>query len=138
MSFGWTKGGGCAPVPYEGGGLLHRLLSGIGAEGDCDFARVDPFYSVDFPDAELDVPSGLDDFVRVHGELFPRERKGLKQFAQECLNIRQEVRRASELATPFSVAANPARFSTLLRYRRATLGHVLDAHLESSRAKARS
>jgi len=128
--------GGCAPVPYEGGGLLDRLISGVGVEGQCDFARVDPFYSVGFPDAAFDVPSGLDEFVRAHADVFPEESKGLKQFAQECLNIRQEVRRASELATPFSVVANPGRFSTLLRYRRATLGHVLDAHLDSPRAKA--
>ena len=128
--------GGCAPVPYEGGGLLHRLLSSVGAVEDCDFVRVDPFYSVGFPDAALEVPSGLDDFIRVHAEAFPEERKGLKQFAQECLNIRQEVAKASELATPFSLARDADRFPTLLRYRRATLGHVLDAHLDSSRAKA--
>ncbi len=128
--------GGCAPVSFEGGGLLHRVLSSVGADRECDFARVDPFYSVGFPDATLDVSTGLDEFVRVHAELVPDERKGLKQFAQECLNIRQEVYRASELAASFSVGADSGRFPTLLHYRRATLGHALDAHLDSPRAKA--
>ena len=89
----------CAPVPYEGGGLLDRLISGVGVEGQCDFARVDPFYSVGFPDAAFDVPPGLDEFVRAHADVSPEERKGLKQCAQDCPNIRQEVRRESARAS---------------------------------------
>ena len=54
----------------------------------------------------------------------------------ECLAIRDEARRAAELASPFDVMRAPGRFPTLLRYRRATLARVMDEHLDDPRAKA--
>ena len=128
--------GGCAPVPYEGGGLLHRVLSAAGALSRCEFVRVDPCWAAAFPDADFEAPCDLEEFVSVHEEAFPSDRKGLREFVQECLSIRQEVSRAAELETPFDVMRCPSRFPTLLRYRRATLAKVLDHHVEAPRLKA--
>lgn len=128
--------GGCDPVPYEGGGLLHQVLSSVGVRERCDFARVDPCYAAVYPDASFEAPAELDEFVRRHAELFPNERKGLNQFVQECLNIRREVRAAGELATTASAMRAATRFPTLLKYRRATLQRVLDAHIESPRLQS--
>jgi prolycopene isomerase len=33
---------GCEPVPFEGGGVLHDLLSDLGVRDRCEFVRVDP------------------------------------------------------------------------------------------------
>src|SRR3990172_9132530 len=41
--------GGCEPVPFEEGGLLHRVLVELGVRDRCDFARVDPCYRVEWP-----------------------------------------------------------------------------------------
>jgi prolycopene isomerase len=127
--------GACEPVAFEGGGLLHRVLTALGVRDRLDFERIDPLYSAFYPGRALQAPCGLDEFVRVHSS-GPDERKGLRQVLSECLNIRQETRRAAELASPFDVMNRPDAFPTLLRYRRATLGDVLDAHLDSPETKA--
>jgi prolycopene isomerase len=128
--------GGCEPVAFEGGGLIHQLLTAVGTRDRCRFARLDPCYTAVYPDATVQAPCDLDEFVAAHVEEHPREQKGLRQLLQECLNIRQETRRAAELQSTFDVMRTPDRFPTLLRYRRATLAEILDEHLDSPRLKA--
>src|SRR5262245_14079697 len=41
--------GGCEPTPYEGGGLVHRLLSALGLSDRLAFRRIDPFYEAVYP-----------------------------------------------------------------------------------------
>jgi prolycopene isomerase len=128
--------GGCRPVPYEGGAIVHQLLQGLGIEDRCHFEPIDPVYAAVYPDLVLHAAPDFEDFVRGLAREFPGEEKGLRQLAQECLNLRRETHRAAELGGPYEVMRAPARFPTLLRYRRATLADALDAHLESPRAKA--
>src|SRR5206468_6425705 len=78
----------------------------------------------------------LDGFVDAHAEEFPSEEKGLRQLVQECLNVRQETRRAADSRVAFDVSQIHRRFLTLLRYRRATLADVLEDHIESPRLRA--
>lgn len=128
--------GGCEPVAFEGGGLVHRLLSSVGVLSQCRFERIDPSYAAVYPDARVEAPSDLEEFVRVHTAACPAEAKGLRQVLQECLNVRQETRRAESLQDPLDLMKTPGRFPTLLRYHRATLADVLDDHLDSPRLKA--
>ena len=128
--------GGCEPTAFEGGGLLHRVLRAVGARDELDFVRIDPLYTAVYPGFELRARAGLDEFIASHAAAFPLERKGLEDLVSECLAIRDEARRATELASPFDVMREPGHFPTLLRYRRATLGRVMDEHLDDPRAKA--
>lgn len=122
--------GGCEPVAFEGGGLVDRLLRLLGVRDRLDFVRIDPCYQAIYPGRSLRVPCDLEEFVRVHARGRAAEAKGLRQFLNECLNIRQEMLRAAELESPFDLMRSPDRFPTLLRYRRATLAAVLEEHLE--------
>lgn len=128
--------GGCEPSAYEGGGLIHQLLRELGVRDRVDFERIDPCYAAVYPGCVLHAPSDLEDFIRAHADAFPGEAKGVERIVHECLNIRQETRRAAELTSPTDVVRKPDRFPTLLRYRRATLAAVLDNHIESPRLKA--
>ena len=38
--------GSCEPVTFEGGGLIHNLLTQLGVRDECDFARIDPAYEI--------------------------------------------------------------------------------------------
>lgn len=127
--------GGCEAVPFEEGGTLHRLLSGLGVRERCDFVRVDPCYRVEWPGLTLDAPCSLEPFIDAHVELFPAEEKGIRGFVQDCLAVRAEASRAAEdLARgPLS---RPERFPLLLRYRRATLGRVLEEQIGDPAARA--
>ena len=128
--------GGCEPVAYEGGGLIHRLLSALGVRDELRFERIDPCYEAVYPGLSLRVPCDLEGFVDAHAEEFPAEEKGLRQLVQECLNIRQETLRAGDSPGTFDVGELQRRFPTLLRYRRATLARVLEEHIESPRLRA--
>jgi prolycopene isomerase len=128
--------GGCEPVPFESGGLVHQLLTRLGLRDRLDFARIDPAYAAVYPGIELRAPPDLDEFVRAHTNAFPDEAKGIQKIVQECLNIRQETRRAADLGASMDVAGAGDRFPTLLRYRRATLAEVLDDHIDSLPLKA--
>jgi phytoene desaturase len=128
--------GGCEPSAYEGGSLIHQLLRELEVRDRVDFQRIDPCYAAVYPGTVLHAPSDLDDFIRVHSNAFPDEAKGIERIIHECLNIRQETRRAAELTSPTDVVRNPDRFPTLLRYRRATLAAVLDDHIGSPKLKA--
>ncbi len=128
--------GGCRPATYEGGGLLHQLLSVLGLRERLDFAAVDPFYTALHPGSSFAAPADLDEYQRVLVDRLPEEAKGLRQLLHECLAIRHETRRAAELASPVDVLRCGDRFPTLLRYRRATLEDVFSAHLESREARA--
>jgi len=128
--------GGCEPVAYEGGGLVHQLLEALGVRDRVEFERVDPCYEAVFPGLSLRVPCDLEGFVDAHAEEFPSEEKGLRQLVQECLHVRQETRRAADTPHAFDVSQVASRFPTLLRYRRATLAHVLEEHIESPRLRS--
>ena len=126
---------GCEPVPFEGGGVLHDLLSELGVRDRCDFVRVDPCYRVEWPGTTLDAPCDLDRFAEAHAERFPNEAKGIRGFLEDCLQIRGEASRAEEQAGAGPLA-RPERYPLLLRYRRATLAQVLEARVEDPAARA--
>jgi phytoene dehydrogenase-like protein len=125
---------GCEPVPFEGGGVLHDLLSDLGVRDRCDFARVDPCYRVEWPGLVLDAPCELERFAEAHAERFPGAGKGIRGFLEDCLTIRGEASRAEEQAGVG--LRRPERFPLLLRYRRATLAQVLEARVEDPSARA--
>jgi prolycopene isomerase len=128
--------GGCERGSFEGSGMIHELLSALEVRDHCQFERIDPCYAAVYPDFAVRAPCDLDEFVNAHADKFPGEKKGLRQFLQECLGVRQETRRAAELTSPYDVMKSPDRFPTLLRYRKATHSQVLDANIESPRLKS--
>jgi phytoene desaturase len=128
--------GGCEPSSFEGGGLIHNLLTELGVRDQCRFERIDPCYAAVFPEMVARAPSDLDAFIERFSDAYPTNAKGLHEFMQECLNVRNEIRRAANLGTPFGAIQTPDRFPTLIRYRKATLGEVLDDHIDSPGLRA--
>ncbi len=128
--------GGCEPSAFEGGGLIHNLLTELGVRDRCEFERIDPCYAASFPGMQMTAPGNLDEFIETYSDEYPSNAKGLREFMQECLNIRNEIRRATDLDAPFNTIRTPDRFPTLIRYRRATLAAVLDDHIDSPALRA--
>src|SRR5207244_2531685 len=73
-------------------------------------------------------------FAEAHAERFPNAAKGIRGFLEDCLTIRGEASRAEEQAGAGPLA-RPERYPLLLRYRRATLAQVLEAHVEHPAAR---
>jgi phytoene desaturase len=128
--------GGCEPTAFEGGGLIHNLLTELGVRDRCHFERIDPCYASAFPEMTVNVPGGLDAFIEAFSDEYPSNAKGLREFMQECLNVRNEIRRTTDLDTPFNTIQTPDRFPTLIRYRRATLAEVLDDYIDAPALRA--
>jgi phytoene dehydrogenase-like protein len=128
--------GGCEPDGFGGGGLIDSLLTSLGVRDQCEFARIDPCYTAVYPGSVVNVPCSIEGFVRSHTEDGHAESKALRQLLQECLDVREETKRASQLPSPFGAVTDARRFPTLVRYRRATLAQVLDTQLESLELKA--
>jgi len=128
--------GGCEPSPFEEGSILHRLLCALGVRDRCGFVPVDPCYRVEWPGLALDAPCGPERFVEAHAEQFPAEEKGIRGFVEDCLAIRGEASRAEEYTGGGGPLARPGRFPLLLRYRRATLGQVLEEQVGDPVARA--
>ncbi len=137
--------GGCeseAPIDASAGslaeqpGLLERVLRVAGHGSSGGFTRVDPCYAVSFPEFRLAAPLGAESFLEAHARVFPGEEPNLRAFLAECAAVREESDRSSELRSVFDVMNAPDQFPSLLRYRRATLGEVLDAYFEDPGLKA--
>ncbi len=128
--------GGCEPVPFGERGLIDRLLVALGVRNRCEFLRVDPCYAAHYDDFSLRAPLGIDEFVRAHVEAFPHQTKGLQDFVQTCLALRDESARVSGANTAVTGQRVAERFPTLFRYRRATLADVLEVTVPDRRLRA--
>ena len=118
----------------DDGQMVDTWLNALGVRDRVEFISVEHFYSVRFPDFTLNVPFGVDEFVEAHAEHFPHEAAGIRSFMDICTQIRDE--RDVYVSTASSGGELDAeRFSTLLRYRSATVGDVLDATISDPRVR---
>ncbi|HVP31519.1 MAG TPA: NAD(P)/FAD-dependent oxidoreductase [Myxococcota bacterium] len=123
--------GGCGP-----GGLVDRVLRGLGVRGACDFARVDPFYTSSFPGLALRVPGGVEEFVEAHAEGFPTEEKRIRELLQICLDVWQDAEHAPDVDLGTDLPSFRRRHPSLVRFHRATLDAVLRTQVRDPRLAA--
>lgn len=126
---------GCEPTGPLGPGLIDAVLRQTGVRECCEFLRVDPFYTVRFPDFRLDVPAGREAFIEAHARHFPQDAPGLRRLLDLCHVISRQL-----LDFPVSPRLRdwlllPRRFPEVFRYRNATLGQVIDRHISDPRMK---
>jgi prolycopene isomerase len=127
---------GCGPAGPSGQGLIDSALSQLGVRDQCEFIAADPFYRVQFPDLQMDVPTGSDAFLEVYQQVFPEDTKGLGELVSLCSQIYQEFIRFPMVPRWRDWALMPARFPRFFRYANATLGSVMNRHLSSPRSMA--
>ena len=122
----------------EEGQMVDTWLRALGVRDRVDFISVDHFYSARFPDFSMNVPFGLDEFVAAHVERFPHEAAGIRSFMDICTRVRDE--RDEFVSTPTSSLDELGRaadhFQTLLQYRTATVGEVLEETIRDPHAKS--
>jgi phytoene dehydrogenase-like protein len=127
--------GGIGPPQIgESGRLPGRVLAALGIEAP--LVELDPCYRVELPGLEITAPAGVEAFLETHCSAFPSEEKGLRTLLQECVELRAETERAAERSALRGGMRPGEDFPALLRYRRATLAQLLDAHLDDPDLKA--
>jgi len=127
---------GCGPTGPSGHGLIDSALTQLGVREQCEFVAVDPFYRVQFPDFQIDVPAGRDAYLEAHQRAFPGEAKGLGDLVSLCSQIYQEFVRFPIVPQWRDWALMPVRFPKHFRYANATLGSVLKQFLSNPRSRA--
>ncbi len=128
--------GGCGDGPYQGSGLIRRLLEVMGVEDQCRFFALDPFYSAIFPGFRLDVPTGVDAFVDCHAAAFPDQAAGLRALLTVCEAVREETLRAPDLLSPTDFGRMTSYVPNLVKYHRSTVAEVMRDHITDPRLMA--
>ena len=127
---------GCGPSDPPGHGLIGTTLSQLGVRDQCEFITVDPFYRLELPEFQMDVPAGRDAFLEVHQKAFPEDSKGLDELVNLCSQIYQEYIRFPIVPRWRDWGLMPMRYPRLFRFANATLGSVMDKFLSNPRTKA--
>jgi phytoene dehydrogenase-like protein len=127
---------GCGPAGPPGHGLIDSALRQLGVREQCEFVAVDPFYRVQLPDLQIDVPAGRDAYLEAHQRAFPEEASGLEDLVSLCSQVYQEFVRLPIVLRWRDLALMPVRFPKHFRYVNATLGSVMRSFLSSPRSMA--
>ena len=119
-----------------GPGLVDAVLSHLGVRDRCEFFRSQPFYRVQFPEFQLDVPTGREAFIEAHLQHFPGEDRGLRDLAELCVRIYRQTVGFPIAPKLWDWLRTPVRYADLFRYSDATLGPVVDQHLTDPQLRA--
>ena len=126
--------GGCEPGGIDSEGLASKLLQSLSIYKHCEFKRVDPFYTVSFPDFKMEVPLGIEEYIRAHVKQFPDEQEGFTKFVQLCASLHREAFMLNQFSFK-DLSKLHLTNPILAKYRNATLWEVLDEYLTDSRLK---
>jgi prolycopene isomerase len=75
------------------GGWAKPMFETLGISETIKFNQLDPFYTVSFPDFDLEVSTDISEYIDVVAEVFPGEREGLKDFFGTIERIGHDVAR---------------------------------------------
>jgi prolycopene isomerase len=75
------------------GGWARPMFETLGILETIEFSRLDPFYTVRFPDFEMAVPTDIDVYLARFGEILPEELDGAKRFFSAIRRIGHDVAR---------------------------------------------
>ena len=77
------------------GGWAKPMFETLGVSESVEFNRLDPFYTVSFPDFDLDVTTDISEYISVVSQVFPDEREGLTELFDAIKRIGHDVGRFS-------------------------------------------
>ncbi len=122
--------GGC-----EEGGEFYKILVQTGAQRHLRFLRIETARNI-YPDfsLELHLRGGFEEYIKGVRELFPQERKALRDYFDLIGKIGGEINRFTGL-TWWHKVLFPFYFRHLILYQRASLGRVLDSYFQNEGIK---
>jgi prolycopene isomerase len=127
---------GAAQASPIGQGVIDAVLRHLGVRDRCELVSIRPFYRAQFPDFQLDVPTGRDAFIDAHRQHFPGEGDGIRELTELCAQLYSDYVQFPIDPRLWQWPLVPMRHPRLFRYVNATLGEVLDRHLSDPRLKA--
>lgn len=126
----------CGRTATFGTGIIDALLRNLGVRELCDLVPVNPFYTVEFPDLRVSVPTGREAFLEAHAQHFPDEAAGLRRLTDLTVQIARELEMLPDKLGIADLLLARWRTPSLFRYRNATLQQVIDRELRDPRCKS--
>ena len=121
------------------GGWAKPMFETLGILDTVEFNRLDPFYTVRFPDFEVAVPTDIDRYLERFGEVLPEELDGAKLLFAAIRRIGHDVARfAKDRSAGLRVAQHemPERYPDMATAFASPWSVFVDQFLESDEAKA--
>jgi phytoene desaturase len=118
------------------GRFLDLLLRHLDVRDQVEFVRIPAAYSVVFPDLAVTVPAGRDAALAAHLEACPADATGLEVYFRMLARFFDEATHLTMQVSMKDLDEAVERFPTFFRYRRASLGDVLEEFLDEPRTRA--
>jgi phytoene dehydrogenase-like protein len=123
-------------------GDLKKYLDYLGVSDKVEFARTSHLYRSIFPDLDINLPEGREEYIQTLIDVFPDQEKGIRKFMSRVYAVANELGHLSKLqhakmpGALGQVAALPFKLRALPRYLLATWGDVLGRDVKDYRARA--
>jgi len=121
------------------GGWARPMFETLGILDTVEFNELDPFYTVRFPDFEMEVPTDIDVYLARFAEIFPEELDGAKQMFAAIKRIGHDVARfAKDRSSGIRVAQHemPERYPDMAMAFASPWEVFVGRHLDSDEARA--
>ena len=116
-------------------GPLFKILHAAGVTNKVEFIPIPEFYRSVFPDFEITVPIGRENFEDTLCDWFPADADGIKRFSQTIFDFTREALRANRVGMK-TVMKDPSEYPTLASNFGKSLKEVMDPLVEDERARA--
>jgi phytoene dehydrogenase-like protein len=116
-------------------GPLYKLFESCGISERVEFIRIPEFYRSVFPDVDITIPLGRENFEAELCSHFPAEREGLMRFSDTMFEFAEQALKANRVGMS-KVAKDPDSFPVLMRHFGASLSDVLNPMVADEKARA--
>jgi prolycopene isomerase len=127
---------GCSSAGPFGHGVITEVLTHLEVEDRCQFIAIDPIYRAQFPDFQLDVPSGREAYLEAHTRHFPNEADGLRDLVDLSSEIYREFMRFPSVLRWQDWLMMPFRSPKMFRNATSTLKAAIDRYLTDQDLKS--
>ncbi len=122
--------------PPERRGGVYRYLEYLGMNDEVEFLHVPNLYRSVFPDLDVTLPVGREQFEAKLCETFPHEAQGIRRFLGRVFDFGRDFSRVVRQRGQFNRALMPFQFPHFFRYLPVTWGQVLNRDVHDPRARA--
>jgi phytoene dehydrogenase-like protein len=122
--------------PPERRGNVYRALEYLGMTDKVEFLHVPNLYRSVFPDLDITLPAGREEFESRLTETFPHEASGIRRFLERVFDFGREHAIYLRSRRKVHPATVPFRFPNFIRYLPTTWGQVLNRDVKDPAARA--
>jgi phytoene dehydrogenase-like protein len=122
-------------LPERRGGVYH-YLEYLGMADKVTFLHVSNLYRSVFPDLDVTLPAGREDYEAKLVETFPHEAKGIHRFLDRVFDFGRDFSKIVRRAGKANRLTMPLRYPHFFRYLPTTWGHVLNRDVKDPCARA--